>query len=296
MTKGNTDFSHKMGKISSEKKSDKPGKTWCFTINNYTAEDTKLLENIECSYIVYGIEVGESGTPHYQGCVTFRQTYRLSGLKKLHKTAHWEKAIAKDAAINYCMKDGEYTIRDNRAPGARNDITDFVSTLRQDGMRLAALSCPQVFIKYSSGCMRFASLLNEPRTSPPVVKWLWGATGAGKTHYVYEREKKDLWISGRNLEWFDGYTGQKAVLFDDFRGDFCTMHYLLRLLDVYPLLVPFKGGFVDWSPERIYITAPHPPDHIYPNSFENIGQLHRRIHETIQMVDKEIYDVQTNEV
>ena len=47
-------------------------------------------------------------------------------------------------------------------------------------------------------------------------------------------------MSSRNLQWFDGYMGQKVVCFDDFRKDFCTFHELLRLLDRYPMDVPVK--------------------------------------------------------
>lgn len=59
--------------------------------------------------------------------------------------------------------------------------------------------------------------------------------------------------------WYD------AVVFDDFRADVCELHYLLQLLDGYPLDVPIKGGFVAWRPKRIYITAPFRPEDTYKN-------------------------------
>lgn len=88
-------------------------KTWVFTINNPTEKDTFWMENICCNYIVGGSEVGEEGTPHIQGYIIFKRSYSLQQLKKIHKQAHWEVAKCEDA-MNYCLKDLEYYIRDER--------------------------------------------------------------------------------------------------------------------------------------------------------------------------------------
>lgn len=41
-------------------------KHWCFTINNYTVEET-TPNPIQFTYLVIGKEVGENNTPHLQG-------------------------------------------------------------------------------------------------------------------------------------------------------------------------------------------------------------------------------------
>lgn len=85
------------------------GKTWCFTINNWENEEynqIKLWPDV--SKGVVGKEVGEKGTPHLQGAVTFKKAMTLTGVKKLHPTAHWEKANQKDKAFTYCLKDGKF--------------------------------------------------------------------------------------------------------------------------------------------------------------------------------------------
>ena len=67
-------------------------KRWCFTINNPTDEESFLLsiwgesieadgEQSDASYLVFGREVGESGTPHLQGYVELRTKKRISFLK-----------------------------------------------------------------------------------------------------------------------------------------------------------------------------------------------------------------------
>lgn len=49
------------------------GNDWVFTINNYGDDAIEILRSLVsrkiASYIVFGTEVGESGTPHLQGFV-----------------------------------------------------------------------------------------------------------------------------------------------------------------------------------------------------------------------------------
>lgn len=137
---------------------------------------------------------------------------------------------------------------------------------------------PHMFVKYHRGFEKL--LITEGHTlrpEPPDVTWIYGPTGTGKTRYVFENEDlSNLWLASVNLKWFDGYKGQEAVLIDDFRGNFCRFHSLLRYLDRYPMDVPIKGGFAVWMPKRIYITSSKHPGQIYDVD-EDVNQLLRRI-------------------
>ena len=85
-------------------------KRWCFTINNPT-DDDKFWENAEqqeqLEYLVVQYEVGEQGTPHYQGFLILKRRNRLTWLKKnMNDRAHWEKTRGTDQqAADYCRKD-----------------------------------------------------------------------------------------------------------------------------------------------------------------------------------------------
>lgn len=257
-------------------------KSWCYTLNNYTEDELTAFKSFECTYHIIGLETGESGTPHLQGYITFKRTYRLAGLKKLNPNAHWEEAKATDAAINYCKKSGTFIEIDNRSQGKRNDLKAALNVLKESGIKRLRDEFPEVYIKYPRGISDMAAHYMQRDKPVPRVEWIWGPTGSGKTRSVVEMEA-DLWISPGELKWFDGYTNQTAVLFDDFRANHCSFNYLLRLLDRYPLKVPIKGGFVDFIPERIYITSCKPPQKVYnPDNFDNeekVEQLLRRIHE-----------------
>lgn len=89
-------------------------KNWCFTVNNYVDNDIEKIEEMfthgHFNYVVYGIEVGESGTPHLQGYVQLKKKLRLSQVKSLISSrAHLEvQRGSVMQAVIYCKKDGNF--------------------------------------------------------------------------------------------------------------------------------------------------------------------------------------------
>jgi len=60
---------------------------WTFTLNNYDSERIELFEQTlqhECDWYIFQEEVGESGTPHYQGTLKLKNRKRLTELKKIN--------------------------------------------------------------------------------------------------------------------------------------------------------------------------------------------------------------------
>lgn len=108
------------------------------------------------------------------------------------------------------------------------------------------------------------------------VYWFYGPSGSGKTRHAVEMGGDDYWISARDLKWWDGYYGQKVVIIDDFRGDFCTFHELLRILDRYPYRVQIKGSSLWLQADTIIITSCYSYEEVY-DTREDIDQLKRRI-------------------
>uniref|UniRef100_UPI004047E79C hypothetical protein n=1 Tax=Shewanella sp. TaxID=50422 RepID=UPI004047E79C len=83
-----------------------PARDWVFTINNPSEKDWDKVWAFSYKYLVFQVEVGESGTPHIQGFVQMQELIRITGLKKLHKRAHWEKRRGTpDEAADYCKKE-----------------------------------------------------------------------------------------------------------------------------------------------------------------------------------------------
>ena len=259
-------------------------KSWCYTLNNYTEQDIEQFKAFTCNKHRCAKEVGENDTQHLQGTITFKRSYTLKALKKLNEKTHWEPAKTKDAE-NYCTK-GEIIIDiSNNDQGKRTDIDKSYEyatqnkTLKEFLTEKPNYQAIKVFEIAKSE-------LQQERNFKPTVLWIYGPTGTGKTKGVVENEP-DLWISGKNLKWWQGYENQEATLFDDFRGDFCTYHELLRILDRYPYTVEVKGGSRKLNSKRMYVTSCKPPWEIYTNMNENIDQLLRRIDKVVHLTHEQ---------
>jgi hypothetical protein len=272
------------------------GKRWVFTVNNFIPDEVLQLRQLgrdvnQCTYLVFGRETAPSGTRHLQGFVYFTQRRRGTQVKALISSrAHIELALGDDTqASDYCKKDGDFEefgsfhrVRSNQ--GRRTDLDD-IRTKIQEGAEEKEIA-DEFFSKwvvYRRSFDRYRSLLQEKRNFKTKVYVYWGDTGTGKTRRVFESEP-DLWIAPDNqLNWFDGYSGQEAVLFDDFTGaKNAKFGFLLQLLDRYPLSVPIKGGFTNWRPRRCYITSNLAPDEwFFGVSNGQIAALRRRFDEVI---------------
>lgn len=89
-------------------------RNWCFTWNNYTEDDCKSIESwvtpegLGFRCVMYGREVGASGTPHLQGFFVAHTVKSFSSLKKVLPAAlHIEKMKGRiEHNVKYCTKDG----------------------------------------------------------------------------------------------------------------------------------------------------------------------------------------------
>lgn len=263
-----------------EKKSE-PAKSWCYTLNNPT--DTELCQLIafEARKHRAALEVGEGGTKHVQGFITWLRAYRLGQLAKLVPRAHWEVARCIDAA-NYCTK-GEIIIDvDNHKRGKEKE-----TVTQQVWAAVAAGESKADFASRgpSLPAMKHFALAREwaadkPRECPPEVHWRWGPAGSGKTRWAYDNfPASDVWVSSE-AAYFTGYENQRVAILDEVRpgkGSF-TDEQLLRLLDRYPMVVRTFYGVRQWNSAVIVVTSPY-----HPRSWGTVGgtdciakQLERR--------------------
>lgn len=267
-------------------------KHWCFTYNNPT-EDERTFEaaidsDWEVSYAVFQKERGDSGTYHYQGYAEFKNDQRITSLKKLKYafTIHWEKRHGSRAqARDYCMKvppaDFDYGTEPldlyhiievgdwaeiQGQQGKRSDLAE-VAAMVKEGKSVFAIASehPSSYMRYSKGITQLMTVLAKPpdHDEAPELNLLIGPPGCGKTRSVKEAEPL-LWTAPPKdaFIWFDGYSGQEAVLFDEFTGEI-TLKVLLMYLDRYTIQAPFKGGYLWFHPRRMYITTNYHPRQWY---------------------------------
>lgn len=275
------------------------GRRWCFT--SYTPEHTTgALENAPNFRGLAGqLEICPStAREHFQGYVEFSKPIRLSGLKKICGTTHWELAKGTQLqCITYCTKDESR--KENATPridpslksggqGARNDISESARKIATGewGRQEVADNAPELILKFSRGVnelLRMAGQKSarEQRLGLRVVI-LWGDAGSGKTRYAFGNGESVFILERSNSDniWWDGYEHESTLLIDDFYG-WCKHSLLLRLLDIYPCRLDVKGGSTYAAWDTVYITSNKHPREWYNKSkiWEDDQALQRRIHE-----------------
>lgn len=295
---------------------------WCFTKHDWTDADIEHLGTKWREYATYLCFQPElapgTGRRHLQGyfCLTTPRTLR--GVKNtLFDTAslssvHLEAAKGtKEEARDYCRKEDSFddtagfgftdfgdfeAVPSRRGQGARNDIANCTSILRSGGsLAEVAEADPDSFVKYHKGFIAYQQLICcQPRVRDegglfPALRvfWFYGPTGSGKTRAAFEEAgDQAIYTKPAGNKWWDGYTGQPVILLDDFRSDWFTFGYLLRLLDIYPMPLEYKGGMTNLCSQTIYITCPNHPEVLYEDLMARkegaSAQLLRRISEIRQ--------------
>lgn len=254
-------------------------RSWCFTLNNPSLEALDYLEAIKTNYstlvryIVFQLEEGENGTRHFQGYVELNRAQRLSYMKKIDPNAHWEKRMgSREQARMYAMKEDtrisgpfEYGTFEAGGQGRRNDVKEFIDSVRS-GKRKRELidDYPLIMMKHPKFYEAIKQEEMPIRENDLIVRLNYGHTRTGKTRYCKENFPNhwELPITNGTL-WFDGEDMHEVCLLDDFCGKKSkwTLDNLLKILDIYPRRVPFKGGFTWWMPNIIIITSNlHPRD------------------------------------
>lgn len=263
---------------------------WCFTINNYTDDDIAKIvffcEDQNVKFCIIGFETGNQGTPHVQGYVNAGRPVRLHWLRQhLLPTCHFESARGSESQnIAYCSKDGDtWSFGSPGHQGDRSDVRRIVESI------VAGTSYEEIcalhtydFIKYHRGIREAIRCLfpTEPRSWKTITVVYWGTPGTGKSKTANELAtayNRPTYYKPRG-EWWDGYTGQSAVVIDDFYG-WIKYDELLKITDRYPYQVPIKGGYVQFTSHVIFITSNKPPNEWY--TFQNFdpSALLRRIDE-----------------
>lgn len=268
-------------------------KNWCFTINNPVLTPDQLLDILSpnASFVIFQKEVGEQGTPHYQGYCQFSTKKRLNTLRALVAGAHWSPARGTaEQNRTYCSKpegrvDGPFTFGAITKQGCRKDIEEYRDAILEGKTDLQLL---EDYATQTCLYPRFIAFVRaqtvKPRNEKPTVQCFYGASGTGKTRDAYsstEREKVFLVSrpdSGRPL-WWDGYSPSwhTTIIIDDFYG-WIPWSYLLQLIDRYPFKVEIKGGKLEFNSPNIYLTSNQHPKEWYKNVPNNdLTPLLRRI-------------------
>lgn len=272
-------------------------KRWFFTINNPTADDDARMAAVtqnDCAYAIWQLEEGESRTPHYQGFVVFESRVRRPHLQKLFSPrGRYEVARGTIAQCKtYCSKEPRLAptvevglLPDEDAP-KQSDLRRATELVASGAtLRSVAEELPAAYVRNYRGLASLHALLHKPPTRDNLcVVWLYGKSGCGKSRLAHELGGDD-YHSHSLSKWWDGYDGEKCIIFDDIRADSLgpnTFDQLLRILDRYPYRCEVKGGYASLRADRYVFTCVQAPRDVFSLIGDiEYAQLRRRIHHEV---------------
>jgi len=237
---------------------------------------------------VFGYEIcPDTGRKHLQGYHYTERQRSLSAFSKAFGKCHVEKPIG-TALQNraYCLKIRPQDKTPNEkyeefgelpTQGHRTDWEKAQKDLGTKSVHEVIAEQPQLL-----PCIRalqtYKSTYLKPVERDVQVIVLYGKGGVGKTRWAYDHHP-GLYKKPTG-EWWDGYTGQKAILLDDFYGYF-KYHDILTILDRYPLNLPIKGGFMWAQYDTVIITSNKHPREWYRGHWD--WPLRRRLNKIIEV-------------
>lgn len=261
-------------------------RNYVFTHNNYA--DTTLEDGIVCDYIIYGYEVGESGTPHLQGFIRFANARTLKQVIALMPGCHIEIAKTVEDAIKYCKKEGNFkergtppmTQKEKGVKGAEY-WTEQMRLIKGD--RLGEVD-PKLMITHYNTIQRIRDdekSKEELKDTESKHLWYYGTSGTGKSRKARSENPK-AYLKMCN-KWWDFYCDENIVLIEDFdKSHSVLLHHIKIWADRYPFLAEIKGGAKKIRPGQIIITSNWHPKEIWPAAADqrDLEAILRRFHIT----------------
>jgi len=254
---------------------------WCFTVNNYTGWDTADLERLiaEAQYVCKGNEIGETGTPHWQGYCYFTNKKSLRQMRILLPRAHFEAQRGTfDQAIDYTKKDGDWQEWGNRPSGPQgqgNKWKEIIAYARAGNIQKIEEEYPDIYFRYHS------KLLGLYRPERPIIletlenEWWYGTTGTGKSKELWRLYPKHYQKSLN--KWWCGYEYQDIVAIEEWspKND-VTASFLKIWCDRYPFNAEIKGGTLQQiRPKKIIILSNYTIDECFANT-QDLEPIKRR--------------------
>jgi len=253
-----------------------PKKAYCFTLNNYTEDEYANIKRVcesESLYAIVGREVGEQGTPHLQGYIRFKKSYRFHTIKDRYlPRCHIEVAAGSPHSNRiYCSKDGNFEefgeLPESSEGGSTRDeiARRFVSDMGtgRAGLVQFAESNPGTWYYSGHNLLRNYFTLRRPVERASIkVSWFWGKPGAGKSREAH-RLLPEAYIKEPRTKWWSGYFLEEEVIIDDFGPQGIDINHLLRWFDRYKCLVETKGGMIPLYATTFIVTSNYHPSQCF---------------------------------
>lgn len=245
-----------------------------------------------CRYCCFGIETcPDTKREHLQGFFVLEKRMRLTELKKIDNTMHFEPmrgTLAQNYA--YCTKEDKTPIEfgtkpdfDNPGEREKNRWTN-ARKLAMDGHWDQIDDHIYVSNYGALRKIRAEAAINYDSLPATCGFWLYGVPASGKSYdarYKYAGGSFCLKSSLRDA-WFDGYVGQHSVIIEDVDPDSCKDPECVKNIkcwtDKWPFSAAIKGSMLDSiRPDRIIITSNFSIEECFPQlTGDNLIAFKRR--------------------
>lgn len=260
-------------------------RAWCITSFQETVPDYNPKE---MKYYIVGLEkCPTTGRIHWQCYVYWKHMKSWKKMQEIFPKC-WFRKCKGSAEQNrdYCSKEGNWDEwGEIPMQGKRNDLIALKKEILENNLTVDEICEADPFVHHLYGRTldRLESIkLNKKwRTEMTKGYWIYGETGKGKSHKVFENYHPDTHyvLNLRDNGWWEKYKGQENVIINDFRGEI-IYNDLLQLIDKWPYDVKKRNvGSIPFISKNVYITSSLRPEEVYHNRNEkdSIKQLLRRI-------------------
>lgn len=234
-------------------------------------------------YLCYGLEKGPAtGYLHYQSYVEFKEETSFKEVHKCFGPCHISiRRGNKLAAIIYCKKDGVFTEHgEPEKQGQRNDISAMMSQIKEGK---STIEVAETFTGTWAHCYRAMAIYKDLLESKNQkrdckITAIVGKPGTGKSTLAMLLAPQDVYYKTLEGNWYDGYTGQKTIILDEFREGVLTLKNLLTLVSPIPIRLPTKGSSTPCKAEHFIIISNYHPTEWFGKLDETSTEaLNRRI-------------------
>uniref|UniRef100_A0AAU8H4G0 ATP-dependent helicase Rep n=1 Tax=CRESS DNA virus TaxID=3138951 RepID=A0AAU8H4G0_9VIRU len=278
------------------------GRNWCGTLNNYTDEQYKEMQEFITEYCKYGIvgkeEAPTTGTKHLQCYFNFINNTRGSFIMQRFRGIHIE--VCRGSAeqnVEYCQKNGDFWEYGTLKKKIRTSLKrrKALKDMLKDYMKMPYLEFREQYPyeafhqKEKLEKWRLDSLNTKAPWNGNLKEkniWIWGPPGTGKSRWARSQCEQDkIYLKAIN-KWWSGYldTTHKVVLFEDFPNDAKYMASLMKVwADRYTFTAEVKGGtiFIDPSNWILIVTSNYCMEECFEyQDYEALKRRFKEVHVT----------------